>query len=283
MLGACTRGVDEPSPTGVELQRNSGDVTRDIISLSPSITETIYALGAGKRLLGVDRFSDQIPAAKPDLESSVLRIFGDAQDPKSEAILAAAPAHILVEGDSRARSLMALGDNVTAIPSTSLSEILAMWAKVGEICGAKDNASRFERDLDALLEAISFHTPPRVLLTYSSPSEGSLYCVGPSSYQSEVLRRFGAINVLEDVSTPTPQVSAETLFELDPDAIITILSEEPSLPATARWEGLKELRAVKEGQLIDLAGSEMTLYGPTSLLSFSRALRKALESWKASR
>ncbi|MCS6898594.1 MAG: helical backbone metal receptor [Polyangiaceae bacterium] len=236
---------------------------RRIVSLSPSTTEALFALGAGDLLVGRSRYCDHPP------EVEKLPHVGGYTDPNLEAILALRPGLVVgargPAGPALTQKLEAHGIATFFPPTESLGEIEAMMAELGRRVGRGEEARRWldqhgerRRRIEARLAPLA---RPRALLLYGvSPIVGA----GPGSFADEMLRLAGAINALPPGTAPYPTLSLERVIALDPelilDAALMEAREQPAL--SGPWSAV---RAVREGKVRALRSMTVLRPGPRVL------------------
>lgn len=206
-----------------------------IISLSPNITELIFAAGAGKKLVGVSRHSNYPGAAKsiPDI--------GDSFSLDLERIVALQPDLLLAwrSGNARAdiEKLERLGLTVFATEAVRLADVPRLLRTIGRLARTSGPAERTAKIYEEALQQIenSYSNRPKVSvfqLIWHQP----LMTVNNQHLISDVIRVCGGTNVFALASSLTPVVSGENLLEADPDAIVSSVSleQDESVPAGAK-------------------------------------------------
>lgn len=201
---------------------NGNLIPERIISLTPSLTETLFALGLEKRLVGVTDTCDYPEAARekpnvacwfdPDME----RLRGLEPD----LVIGAASAHQELEA-----TLATEGIEVALVDPASIEDVLDLIEGLGSRLGVRENAENLVRalrkrlsDLDEKVGGIPEQgrlTACRVL----EWDEGKVYVAGPRSFQYDVIARAGAGNVTGGFDEAYPRIRVEELRELNPEAI----------------------------------------------------------------
>lgn len=271
------RGMDDRDGT----QAPRGDTNspcKRIVSLAPSITETLFALGMGDRVVGVTRFCDFPPeaAAKADV--------GGCYDPNYEAILRLQPDLVLTLTD-HAKPREALRDrglNVQTVDQTTVAGILESIRRIGRIGGVEEQAEQLVRERRDRLAAIARLTRglprPTVMLAVgrdvASGSVAGVYIAGRSGWYNELVELAGGQNAFEG-AIPFPAVSAEGILKMNPDVIVEMIDEK-TLRKTGRdrvlagWRELDRLTAVRENRIHLFSDDFATIPGPR----FIRILEK---------
>jgi iron complex transport system substrate-binding protein len=202
-----------------------------IISLAPALTETLFALGRGERVVGVTRF-DNWPAAVHGLPR-----VGGFVDPEPEAVLALHPDLIVASpvGGARHRleALARLGAPVLLLPCESLAELWQAIATLGSLTDAEQPARELSERLQGELASQSQRsqraTPRRVLIVVGFRP---LIAAGPGSFLDSLLPHVGAVNALGR-GEHFVQLDLEAVAAARPDVIIETGSEEQ--PPAGFW------------------------------------------------
>jgi iron complex transport system substrate-binding protein len=223
-----------------------------IISLSPNITELIFAAGAGKKLVGVSRHSNYPDAAKsiPDI--------GDSFSLDLERIVALQPDLLLAWRSGKARAdiekLERLGLTVFTTEAVTLADVPRLLRTIGRLAGTSGSAERTAKTYEEALQQIenSYSNRPKVSvfqLIWQQP----LMTVNNKHLISDVIRVCGGTNVFALSSSLTPVVSGENLLAADPDAIISsvLLEQEESAPAEVKafLRQFSQLSAVRNNNI----------------------------------
>jgi len=212
-----------------------------VVSLLPSLTETVCELGECRRLVGVDRYSN-FPAAVRSLPQ-----LGGGVDPNIEAVVALQPEVVLIAKSSRALPrLEALGLKVVALEPKTSADIQRVMGKLGQLLEVPD-PQRIWRAIDAGVAAAAQSLPPgaRQTRVYFEVSRGP-YAAGASSFLGEMLQRLGVRNVIGPELGPFPKINPEYVVRADPDLIMIGERNAQGLEQRPGWSGM---RAVREGRI----------------------------------
>ncbi|MEZ7816151.1 MAG: helical backbone metal receptor [Burkholderiaceae bacterium] len=212
-----------------------------IVSLLPSLTETVCELGRCDRLVGVDRYSNY-----PDSVQKLVQV-GGGLDPNIEAIVALKPDVVLMAKSSRAgERLEALGLKVVALEPKTHADVQRVMLKIGALLEVPD-AQRIWRDIDAGVSAAARSLPPSVrgLRVYFEVNQGP-YAAGESSFIGETLSRFGVSNIVPAKLGPFPKLNPEFVVRANPTLIMVSQSNVNGLQARPGWHSI---RALREGRL----------------------------------
>jgi iron complex transport system substrate-binding protein len=208
-----------------------------IVSVLPSLTETVCELGACSRLVGVDRYSNY-PASVRNLPK-----VGGGIDPNVEAIVALKPDVVLMAMSSRAiERLESLGINVVALEPKTAKDIQRVLDKIGQVLGVAD-ARRIWRVIDAGVTAAAQSLPPRVRATtvYFEVNRGP-YAAGQGSFIGELLTRLGAQNIITPDLGPFPKINPEYVVRANPDVIMIGDRNVEGLAQRPGWGGIRAIR-----------------------------------------
>jgi iron complex transport system substrate-binding protein len=212
-----------------------------VVTLAPSLSEVVLALGAGDRLVGVTRFDDDPRVAK------VLRI-GGYNDPQPEAVLGVKPDLVLAEPAPSNRgpveALARLGVPIEAFPLTTVQDIEEAISGIAQLLDLPEKG----RELDAQLEAARKQSreklkgKPRVraLLVFGLDP---LVVAGPGSFAVELLEDAGGENAAQGATSPFFRWSAEAAVRSAPEVIILCGVDAP--PGRSALPGLDKTRTLK--------------------------------------
>ena len=212
-----------------------------IVSLLPSLTESVCALGECARLVGVDRYSNY-PASVRALPQ-----VGGGLDPQIEAVLALKPDLVLMATSSRASErLQALGVPVLAMEPKSHADVRRVLQTLGKVLEVAD-AQTVWRRIDAAVSAAAQSLPASIRNTrvYFEVSRVP-YGAGASSFIGETLTRLGVGNILPAELGPFPRISPEFVVRANPDLIMV---GDRNLPGLTQRPGWAAIRAVREQRI----------------------------------
>jgi iron complex transport system substrate-binding protein len=212
-----------------------------IVSLLPSITESLCALGQCGRLVAVDRYSN-FPASVRSLPQ-----VGGGMDPNIEAIVALRPDLVLAAGSSLSGSrLLALGIPVFALEPKNYGDVQHTLEKLEQLLQV-DNAGVLWNTIDQGLTQAAQAVPvaARNMRVYIEVNIGP-YGASESSFMGQTLARLGLKNVLPASLGPFPKINPEFVVRANPDLIMMVHSQADDL---ARRPGWSNIRAVREHQI----------------------------------
>ena len=235
LVAQAAQAVQVTDDRGVTVTLPS--VPHRIVSLLPSLTESVCELGRCARLVGVDRYSD-FPASVHKLPQ-----LGGGLDPNIEAIVALKPDVVLTAKTSRGiERFEALGLKVVALEPKTHADVQRVMRTLGQLLDVPD-AARIWRAIDAGVMAAAQSLPASVGNTrvYFEVNEG-LYAAGESSFIGETLTRLGVKNIVPARLGPFPQLNPEFIVRADPDLIMIGQRSGEGLRARPGWAGIRALR-----------------------------------------
>ncbi|MFH1277846.1 MAG: helical backbone metal receptor [Candidatus Eisenbacteria bacterium] len=272
-------GAGGPRPSDID---TAGPLR--ILSLSPNLTEILFALGLGDRVVGVTDYCRFPPEAreKPKvgalLNPSLERMF--ALEPNLIVLL---PAHGGIGDRMAARGLRTL-----ILPNDTVGDIFASIDSIGRATGSEEAARVLADSLRNALGEVTADPPDRVrrVMIVVSRTEGSVkdvFVAGPGTYLDELLRRAGGENVFGRSAARYPEPSVEEILHKNPEVILEIRPEGDGAAAETRlargtWGTLPGLAAVERGNVFVLTGDHLVVPGPRmgeTLRDIAAALREA--------
>jgi iron complex transport system substrate-binding protein len=231
-----------------------------IVSIAPSNTEMLFALGLDERIVGVDSYSTYPPEAeqKPQV--------GSYLEPDLERVVAAEPDLILATEAHLGTvlpELDALGLPTVVIEPTDLDEVFSGMLLVGTIADtspqAKQVVCELQARVDAVTAAVAGAPRPRVFFELSP----DLYTAGPGSFVDDLISRAGGDNVAAGAAELWPQLSAEAVVSADPQVIL-LADHEAGVTAeqVAARPGWQNVSAVQQGRIVSLDSDLVARPGP---------------------
>jgi len=238
-----------------------------IVSLSPGITETLYALGLGPSVAGVTRY-----CAWPPEAARLPKVAGFGEI-NYEAVLRVRPDLVVLPED-RVREklcLERLGLPVLMLDTLSVSGLLRTITLLGRSAGREAEAEQLKAGLEkCLLTAKTLaegRSRPTVLFAVMRADQGSggiteVHIVGRDGFYSELIEAAGGHNAYTG-TLPFPRLSREALIVLDPEVIIEVISGGTNPEGARRdWQNLASIRAVKNGRVFVWTEQAHTVPGP---------------------
>jgi iron complex transport system substrate-binding protein len=252
---------------------------RRVISLVPAVTEMIFEMGGGSRLVGVSSFD----AYPPGVER--LTRVGGLLDPDLERIFALRPDLVIVYGsqdelrDQLARAKIATFN----YRHGGLAEVTGTMRAVGALLGlgaeADQAASTIEKRLEAVRARVAGRPRPRTLLVFGRERGAlrAIYASGGRGFLHDLLELAGGDDVLAQIDRENVQTSTELILGLAPEVIIEIhadpLSAEEIEKERRVWDALAGVPAVRNGRVHILSGQELVVAGPRVVRAAERLER----------
>lgn len=216
---------------------------RRVVSLAPDITETVFAIGAGDRVVGVTTF-----CTFPEEAKEIARI-GDTISPNLEAIVALQPDVVLASTASQIQTftqiLEARGIALYVTSSDSLSGVLENMSALGDLLSLDQSANRVVTSLRSRISALESRAAARPRRrVFVQISREPLFTIGSASFLTSALRTIGADSVTSNVGTAYPKLSKETAATLDPDCLILSDSDDNREPNVV-FKSSREVRVIR--------------------------------------
>ena len=249
-----------------------------IVSISPTATEMLFAVGAGDLVVAVDQFSNY-----PD-EAPVTDL--DGFSPNVEAIAAYEPDLVVVQsGGDLKTGLESLGIEVLVQnAAVSLDDAYAQILEIGEVTGHGDDAAVLVNEMKGEIDSLIAEAPQAAGLSYFHELDPTLYSVTSSTFIGAVYGLFGLENVADQADSEGsafgyPQLSVEYLIDTDPDLIFladTLCCGQDAATVAERpaWD---QLSAVRNGNVIELNDDTASRWGPR-IVEFTAAISEAIRN-----
>jgi iron complex transport system substrate-binding protein len=257
-LAACNASLSPP-------RQPDGPPNR-IVSLVPAVTEMLFEIGVGERVVGVTAF-DAYPAAVRDLPN-----VGALLNPNFERILELQPDLVVIYGSQSALKARLATAEVPTFEFTtgSIDDMLESMTRLGEAVGASNPAGEATARIVDALEKIRRSAPderPRVLIAHSRDPGviGGFYTEGGPSYLTELVEIAGGVNLFADVRMTSFQPSLEEVIRRSPEVVIELLPSSAAGAASRRltdWSVLESIPAVRNRRVYVLADDALLLVGP---------------------
>ncbi|MFV9503417.1 MAG: ABC transporter substrate-binding protein [Oscillochloridaceae bacterium umkhey_bin13] len=268
---AVPTSVAAPGPISVtdDLGRTVAldSVPQRIVSLAPSVTEMLFAVGAGPQVVGTTSFCDFPPEA-----TDLPEIGGfSASSISIEAIVGLEP-DLVIAGTARqqliAEQLEQLGIPVVVLAPASFDAVYASILQVGTLTGHSNQATQLVAAMQARVKTVT-----DVVATLPAEARPSVYwevtndplmAAGPNTFIDQMIELVGATNIFADASEAYPQVNPETVFERDPQVILGPDSHGGALNIATVTErpGWANIQAVRDGRVYTLDGDIVSRPGP---------------------
>jgi iron complex transport system substrate-binding protein len=267
--------LNETSPAPI-----SDRHARRIISMAPSVTETLFALGLGDRVVGVSRFCNYPPEAaqKPRI--------GGLFDPNFEAIVALHP-DLIVLLDGSAENRPAFGKlrlPTLVVGHKSVDGILASITTIGQACGVQPRAEALAADLHARIRRVQAKVAglpqPRVMFaverTLGTGKVQDVYVAGADGHLDRIIALAGGQNAYQG-TVRFPVVSSEGILKMNPEVIVDMVPR--LIPGADRttladdWQQLAQVDAVKHNRVFVLDDDYVSVPGPRFILFVEKLAR----------
>jgi cobalamin transport system substrate-binding protein len=262
-----------PGP-GVSAQ----SVPQRIVSLIPSTTEMLFAMGAGPRVIGVSNFDRYPPEALTRAK------VGGLIDPDVERIISLKPDLVVVYGtqtDLRTqmdRARIPVFSYQHAGLADITQTIRELGARVGNVKESSELASRIEADIAEVSKRVAGRPRPRTLLVFGRDADTlrGIYASGAVGFLHDMLEAAGGANVFADVKRQSIQATSELAIARAPEVIIEIGADTSSSKGRniRAWDALGSVPAVKNKRIYLLPGDSMMNPGPR----ISESVRRIAEA-----
>ncbi|MCS7263780.1 MAG: cobalamin-binding protein [Armatimonadetes bacterium] len=226
---------------------------RRVVSLAPSATENLFAIGAGHLVVGVTSACDYPSQVKK------LPQVGDFMKPSLERIAALKPDLIVIVSSTIPKAIADDLQAKTKVPvfvfqPQTVSSVLRGLLTLGGLTGRKQQAKKLvqklERRLNAVQRRVANKPRPKVVVEIAPPP--SLMVAGPKTFIDDAIRLAGGENAFKDAHQPFPLISLESLVAEDPDVYIVAIKGKTSkqlLEEVKRRSGFENLRCVQKGRI----------------------------------
>ena len=240
-----------------------------IISIVPSLTETLFTIGAGPQVVGVGSF-DTHPS-----EVATLPRVGGLIDPDMERIFSLRPDLVILHGSQQDQIQQLTRASIPVFSYThggltdTLSVIRELGARTGHATDAERVVSEIEQRLAGVRARTSGRTRPRVLLVFGREPRSlrNIYASGGFGFLHDMLEAAGGDNVFADVRRESVQLTSEAIVTAAPDVIIELTYNDRMTPDTqaaeiAVWNRLPAIPAVRNKRVHLLLGNQFVVPGP---------------------
>lgn len=241
-----------------------------IVSLAPSITEMLFALGLGDQIVGVTFFCDYPPEAqaKPKVGYS---------QPNLETIVTLRPDLVLAPSEYVRTDVLSKLEQLkiptfVLVPRT-IEDIASQVHTLGRMLARTGPADRLATDLRRRIGAVKARVEgrrrPRLLYVLNSQP---LITVGPGSYIHHMIELAGGANVAERATAPYPRLSTEVVLQADPEVILFPVGSAEGIPESEQqlWRRWPTLTAVKQGRLHRIDSDLVNRPGPRAVDGLER-------------
>jgi iron complex transport system substrate-binding protein len=232
-----------------------------IVSIGPSITEFLLALGAGPRVIGADDFSDE-PAAARSLE----RVGGIKVN--FEKVVSLKPDLVLSVkfSDGTIEKLAGAGLLVLVVDPQTAGDVARTATLLGRAVGA--DGERLAREIQTRVDDVRSKTSsaaakPRIYHEIDASDPTKIFTVGPGSYIHDLIELAGGQNIAARATSAYPQLSAEEILRSDPEIIVLAAADYSARPEqVAARTGWSQISAVKNKRILTIAPNLINRPGP---------------------
>jgi len=261
ILGACGGSGSESADSAPASSEN----TLKIVSLSPTATEMLYAIGAGNQVVAVDSLST-FPA---EVAPKVTKI--SAYEPSAEAILAYEPDVVLISNDMNkiTEQLTSANPDIkvwTGAAAASLDDVYKQINELGVLTGRAGSASEVVSSMKALIDEIVPDEMPTVSFPVYYELDNTFYSITSNTFVGALMKQFGLVSIADgaEKGNDYPQLNAEAIVKADP-AIIFLADTKccqqtaATVAARAGWSGIS---AVVNQNVVELDDDIASRWGP---------------------
>jgi iron complex transport system substrate-binding protein len=220
-----------------------------IVTMLPSHTETLFAIGAGEKLVGIDEYSNY-----PKVETDKIAKVGSGFEPNLEAIVALKPDLVLADESTSSKLVEKLekaGVNVYGGTAQTYNEVFEKIAVIGKITNREAQAVKLIAGMRTELNTIqaSVRTLPKVTAYFEI--DPTPYSVGPNSFIGVLLKKAGGLNIIPAKLGDFPKISPELVVSANPAAILGV-----SLEDVLKRPGWANIAAVKTKRVVEFSSEE---------------------------
>ena len=240
-----------------------------IVSMAPSVTEMLFAIGLDEEIIGVTNFCDHPDAARKKAK------IGGYYNPNIEMILSLAPDLIIATPDGysreRVEKLDQSGIPIFLVNPQRIDEVLETMLTLGEVIGKDEAAKQVVKGLRVRVEAVkekvsSIPTERRPKVFYEIGHD-PLITAGPGNFVDNLISVAGGVNIAGDAPSDWPRYSVEAVIMKEPDVIITaphVSSEENSTTEAdiSVWRKYRTIPAVQNGRIYPVDPDILLRSGP---------------------
>jgi iron complex transport system substrate-binding protein len=280
VLSVCT-ALHGAASAAITMQDDAGNTvtlarpSQRVITLSPHVTELVFAAGAGDRIVGTVSYSDFPPAAKN------IPLVGDNRQIDIERVIALKPDLLIAwrhdNSDKQIEKLRSLGIPLVYNEPHKLDDIPQSLERFGRLFGTEDKAVPAAAALRAKLASLAaqYGTHPKVRVFYQVWDK-PLFTLSGKQIVSDAIRLCGGENVFAALTPIAPTVTVESVLLENPEAIIS--GQAPEKPQTGLdlWKKFPSLQAVRQDNLFAIDGNLLNRAGPR-LIDGAAALCEKLE------
>ena len=275
--------VATPAASDFQISKSPNSQIDRIVSLVPSATEMLYAIGAGPRMVGVGSYDSYPPEVK------ALPRVGALIDPNVELILSLKPQLVVIYGSQvdLKQQLTRAGIGVFEYRHAGLADVTetirALSERTGTTARGQEVATAIERGLEGIRQKVKDRPRPRTLLVFGRErlSLRGLYASGGIGFLNDMLLVAGGTNVFADVKVQAVQASTEQVLARRPDVVLETRALNSAWPSGDReaelavWQAVGSIPAVRNQRVLFLFDDRIVIPGPR-VVEGTLAMAKAL-------
>lgn len=257
-LTACSSSSSSSDTTTAPVQHR-------IVSLSPTATEMLYAIGAGDQVVAVDSLSTYPDVVAP----KVTKI--SAYEPSAEAILGYTPDVVVISNDMNkiSEQLTAANKSIqvwTGAAAASLDDVYKQITELGALTGHVSEAADLISSMKSRIDKATSSVTPNTALSYYYELDNTYYSVTSNTFVGALLKPFGVTNIADGVEEGNdyPQLNAEAIAKANPSVIFLADTKCCAMnkAAVAKRAGWSGIDAVKNGNVVELDDDIASRWGP---------------------
>jgi iron complex transport system substrate-binding protein len=279
-IGAVTISGNPKPDTNYNPAPDDTVGTRRIVSLAPSVTEVLFALGLGDRVVGVTRQCLYPPEARSKTK------IGGYYDPNYEQIVRLKPDLVIMSKEQVPEKAMV--DNlhipVLVVDHMTVDGIVKSFNEIGAVCDASEDAAELAGDLIVRMHHVEEKTSglprPRVMVSLGrgmgSGALKDIFIAGKGTFYDDLITLSGGENVYSGTNIKFPQVEIEGICKLDPDVVIDMMLPGMNLTKAAlldEWKKAGHVQAVKNNRVYIFEQDYATVPGPRFILTLEQMAR----------
>ncbi len=241
----------------------------NIISLAPSVTETLFALGLDNKIIGVTEYCDYPPKVSGLVENGELEIVGGYTSVNTEKIVGLNPDLVVTAaGVSKdtIKQLEKMGISVVGIEGENISDVMSDIRLVGRITGTPEKAQEITQNMKSnkneilnKIENISKGEKPKVFYMVGA---NPIYTVGPGTFIHEIINLAGGVNIAENIKMEYSSMTEEEIIDMNPDVFVIAVhgSELPLSTVDSVKDRFEGIDAVEENSVYKLSPGKIDVF-----------------------
>jgi len=259
-----------------EAQKPSVSHYKRIISMSPGVTETLFALGLGDNVVGITRYCTY------PIETAKITKVGGFYDPSYETIVSLKPDLVILLASHKAiqKNLEKLGLKIMIVENDKIEDIFNSIRTIGNFCGAEEKASEMLENIKKRIRVIKNITvrlsKPKIMLSVDRNAGTQLfsevYVAGKNIFYDKLITLAGGENICSTRNIRYPVISGEGIIRLNPDVIIDIIPDYKKKGLKLKniideWNRFPSIEAVKNKRVYVFGDNFTAIPGPRFILT----------------